>query len=150
MKPIPDIIIIGGGAASLATTVFTARRAPAAQILILDAAPKLGAKILVSGGGRCNVTNRIVTHTDFPAPTAVDFFHKLRVTLHEEQDGKLFPDTNSATHVMLDAIFLTIYGTTGGWLANRLSVSAKARLDRLSAACLITAAIRPGLKTASR
>ena len=107
-----DLIIIGGGAAGLAVAVFTARRAPSRRILILDAAPKLGAKILVSGGGRCNVTNRVVTHADFaggspnvvkrilaafPAPQAVEFFHELGVTLHEEHDGKLFPDTARRT-----------------------------------------------------
>src|SRR5215208_3211252 len=79
---------------------------------------KIGAKILVSGGGRCNVTNRIVTEADFwggsnrtvrsvlrafPAEHAAKFFSELGVTLHEEEDGKLFPDSNHARTV-LDAL----------------------------------------------
>ncbi|MCH7526173.1 MAG: aminoacetone oxidase family FAD-binding enzyme, partial [Planctomycetes bacterium] len=72
----------------------------------------------ISGGGRCNVTNRTVTSADFaggsphvvkrildafPACKAVKFFRELGVTLHEEHDGKLFPDTNKARTV-LDAL----------------------------------------------
>ncbi|MCH8152317.1 MAG: DUF4837 family protein, partial [Planctomycetes bacterium] len=56
-----DAAIVGGGAAGLACGIFAARRAPALTIVVLDGARKLGAKILVSGGGRCNVTNRVVT-----------------------------------------------------------------------------------------
>ena len=76
----------------------------------LDGATKIGAKILVSGGSRCNVTNRVVTERDFwggssrvvrnvlrafPADRAAAFFEDLGVRLHEEEDGKLFPDTQS-------------------------------------------------------
>ena len=83
-----------------------------------DGARTVGAKILVSGGARCNVTNRVVTERDFcggdprvirnvlrafPASRAAEFFDRLGVTLHEEDDGKLFPDTNRARTV-LDAL----------------------------------------------
>ncbi len=78
----------------------------------------MGAKILVSGGSRCNVTNRVVTERDFwggqarvirsvlrafPAAQTAGFFADLGVALHEEVDGKLFPDTNRARTV-LDAL----------------------------------------------
>ena len=113
-----DVVIIGGGAAGLATAVFTARAAPDLGVVCLDGARRVGAKILVSGGARCNVTNTIVTERDFwggssrtirsvlrafPADRAVAFFAELGVTLHEEEDGKLFPDTNRARTV-LDAL----------------------------------------------
>ena len=86
--------------------------------MCLDGARRVGAKILVSGGSRCNVTNRVVTERDFwggqarvvrnvlrafPALRAVGFFADLGVALHEEEDGKLFPDTNRARTV-LDAL----------------------------------------------
>jgi predicted Rossmann fold flavoprotein len=86
--------------------------------MCLDGARRLGAKILVSGGSRCNVTNRVVTERDFwggpsrvvravlrafPASRAAAFFETLGVALHEEEDGKLFPDSNSARTV-LDAL----------------------------------------------
>jgi predicted Rossmann fold flavoprotein len=87
-------------------------------VLVLDGARKPGAKILVSGGGRCNVTNVSVTEHDFwggrrtivrqvlralPVADTVAFFRELGVPLHEEAHGKLFPDTNRARDV-LDAL----------------------------------------------
>jgi predicted Rossmann fold flavoprotein len=112
-----DVVIVGGGAAGLATAVFTARAA-ALRVICLDGARRVGAKILVSGGARCNVTNREVGERDywggtprtvrrvlraFPAHRAAAFFEEIGVALHEEEDGKLFPDTNRARTV-LDAL----------------------------------------------
>ena len=114
-----DIAIVGGGAAGLATAIFAARRRPGRDILVLDGAKKIGAKILISGGGRCNVTNRTVTPGDFcggsanviknvlaamPAERTVAFFRELGVEMYEEPDtGKLFPTTDRARTV-LDAL----------------------------------------------
>ena len=113
-----DIAVIGGGAAGLATAIFARRLNPNRSVVVLDGAKKLGAKILVSGGGRCNVTNAVVTEHDFwgGRPTivrsvlraltvadTVRFFEEIGVTLHEEHDGKLFPDSNKAREV-LDAL----------------------------------------------
>jgi predicted Rossmann fold flavoprotein len=113
-----DLIVIGAGAAGLATAIFTARQRPGARVRCLDGARTIGAKILVSGGSRCNVTNRVVTERDFwggprraishvlrafPAARAAAFFADLGVALHEEEDGKLFPDSNRARTV-LDAL----------------------------------------------
>ncbi len=110
---------MGGGAAGLATAIFAARRAPRKSVLILDGARKLGAKILVSGGGRCNVTNRAVTPADFwggsrnvirraldafPVARTIEFFAEIGVPLVEEPEfGKLFPVANRARAV-LDAL----------------------------------------------
>jgi predicted Rossmann fold flavoprotein len=113
-----DLIVIGAGAAGLAAAIFAARAAPGLRIVVVDGARHLGAKILVSGGSRCNVTNRVVTERDFwggaphivrgvlrafPADRAAAFFADLGVALHEEEDGKLFPDTNRSRTV-LDAL----------------------------------------------
>jgi predicted Rossmann fold flavoprotein len=113
-----EIAVIGGGAAGLATAIFTRRLNPARSVAVLDGAKKLGAKILVSGGGRCNVTNSIVTEQDFwggkptivrnilrafAVPETVAFFEEIGISLHEEHDGKLFPDANRARDV-LDAL----------------------------------------------
>ena len=113
-----DVIVVGAGAAGLATAIFTRNRRPEASVLLLDGARKPGAKILVSGGGRCNVTNTVVTERDYrggpPAivrrvlraltvADTVRFFADAGVALHEEHDGKLFPDSNSARQV-LDAL----------------------------------------------
>lgn len=83
--------------------------------MLLDGARRPGAKILVSGGGRCNVTNTVVTDKDFwggrrtvvrrilrgfSVADTVAFFREIGVSLHEEAGGKLFPDSNSARDVL--------------------------------------------------
>ena len=118
--------MVGAGAAGLAAAIFAARAAPRLRIVCLDGAAHIGAKILVSGGSRCNVTNRTVSERDFwggsprtvrhvlrafPADRAAAFFEELGVALHEEEDGKLFPDTNRSRTV-LDAL-LTEAGRLG-------------------------------------
>jgi hypothetical protein len=113
-----DLVIVGAGAAGLATAIFAARADARLRVRCLDGARRVGAKILISGGSRCNVTNRIVTERDFwggssrivrhvlrafPAERTAAFFEELGVALHEEDDGKLFPDTNRSRTV-LDAL----------------------------------------------
>ncbi len=110
--------MVGGGAAGLATAIFAARLDPSLAPLVLDGARALGAKILISGGGRCNVANAEVKAADFWQPASpfvrrvlrsftaaetVAFFREIGVALHEEPGGKLFPDTNRARTV-LDAL----------------------------------------------
>jgi len=99
----------------LATAIFAARLIPARSVVVLDGAAKLGAKILLSGGGRCNVTNRVVTAADysggnpnvikqvlasFPVDRTVAFFQEIGVELCEEDNGRLFPQTNRAQTVL--------------------------------------------------
>jgi len=110
-----DIAIVGGGAAGLATAIFAARLMPVRSVAVFDGADKLGAKILMSGGGRCNITNRVVTAADFhggnpnvlkqvlaafPVARTVAFFREIGVELCEEDNGKLFPKTNRALTVL--------------------------------------------------
>lgn len=56
----------------------------------------------------------------------------------------------SGTYVTIDALFLTLYGSSANWVARRLSAPAKVALDRLAGGFLITAGVLLGLKTASR
>ena len=111
MASAADVVIVGGGAAGLASAIFYARLRPTGSVVILDGARRLGAKILISGGGRCNVTNRVVTAADFcggsprvitqvlgafSTARTVAFFREIGVELYEEVHGKLFPRTNRA------------------------------------------------------
>jgi predicted Rossmann fold flavoprotein len=113
-----DVAVIGAGAAGLAATIFVRRDRPAARVVLLDGAARPGAKILVSGGSRCNVTNAVVTERDFnggsptfvrrvlrafPVGETIRFFRDLGVALNEEPGGKLFPVTNRSRDV-LDAL----------------------------------------------
>jgi predicted Rossmann fold flavoprotein len=110
-----DVVVVGAGAAGLLTSISTARHAPATRVMCLDGARRIGAKILVSGGARCNVTNRVVTEREFwggpprivrdvlrafPADRTAAFFEEIGVPLHEEEHGKLFPDSNRARTVL--------------------------------------------------
>ena len=110
-----DIVIIGGGAAGLAAGIFAAQAAgETSKIIVLDGARTVGAKILVSGGGRCNVTHDVVSPADFngsrnvvrnvlaafDATAAVNWFASLGVELKREENGKLFPVANTAKAVL--------------------------------------------------
>lgn len=114
----PDLIVVGAGAAGLMAATAAARATPGGRILLLEGARRVGAKILVSGGGRCNVTNRRVVARDFcgasrkridrvlrrfPVEATRDFFSAQGLELVEEDWGKLFPVTGKARSV-LDAL----------------------------------------------
>ena len=111
----PDVAILGAGAAGLATAILSRRFHPHLSVLLVDSAKRPGAKILVSGGSRCNVTNANVSADDFwggrrtsvgrvlrgwPVQDTIAFFRELGISLHEETDGKLFPDSNRARDVL--------------------------------------------------
>ena len=113
-----DIAIIGAGAAGLTTAIAAAETLATGDkpghIVLMDGATKIGAKILVSGGGRCNVTHAVVTPTDFfgnrhviknilatyPVDRTVAWFSSLGVELKREETGKLFPITDSAKTIV--------------------------------------------------
>ena len=117
-----DILVIGAGAAGLFAAAWAGRTAAAAgrplTVTAVDSARKLGAKILVAGGGRCNVTHERVAEGDyagstppairkvlrrFPVADTVAFFEAAGVDLKTEDTGKLFPTSDSARTV-LDAL----------------------------------------------
>ena len=109
-----DMAIIGAGAAGLAASIFAAQNNPSLNIVLLDSAKTIGAKILVSGGGRCNVTNQKVTASDFHGnrkiidrilkrfdeQATIRWFDSLRVPLKIEDTGKLFPVSNKARTIL--------------------------------------------------
>src|SRR5687768_15163970 len=101
-----DVAVVGAGAAGLMAAIWARRTDPSRHVVLLDGARTLGAKILVSGGARCNVTHRAVDETAFAgsSPMAirkvlrrfgvartVEFFTQLGVALKTEDTGKLFP-----------------------------------------------------------
>lgn len=111
-----DIAVIGAGAAGLFASLWAGRGG--ASVLALDGAKKLGAKILVAGGGRCNVTHHQVDENQyagssrnaikkvlrrFDVPETIAFFRDAGVTLKREETGKLFPTTDDA-HTVLNAL----------------------------------------------
>jgi predicted Rossmann fold flavoprotein len=115
-----DIAVVGAGAAGLAAGIFAAEEARglgvrgAPRVVLLDGARKIGAKILVSGGGRCNVTNAEVQPRDFNGNqpfirnvlaafnerAAAEWFGSLGIRLAAEESGKLFPEEGGAKAVL--------------------------------------------------
>ena len=111
-----DVIVVGAGAAGLFAAIHAGRAG--ARVLALDGAKTLGAKILVAGGGRCNVTHHAVDEKAYAgsSPNAIKnvlrrygvaetvrFFEAYGVELKREDTGKLFPTTDDA-HTILDAL----------------------------------------------
>lgn len=110
-----DVIVIGGGPSGLMAAIGAAEEG--AKVLLLDKGDKLGRKLAISGGGRCNVTNRlpideIVKHIPgngrflysafsiFNNEDIISFFEKLGVHLKEEDHGRMFPVSDKAQSVV--------------------------------------------------
>jgi len=152
-----DILVIGAGAAGLFAATWAGRVARAAgrpiSIVAVDGAKKLGAKILVAGGGRCNVTHWRVSEADYAGSTppairkvlgrftvedTVGFFRESGVELKREETGKLFPVTDSARTV-LDAL-VSSATQAGAALIHPARVEA---VDRTGDSFLITTSAGP-------
>jgi len=122
MPEVADIAVIGAGAAGLMAAIWAGRTCRASggrpSIIAIDGASRLGAKILVAGGGRCNVTHHAVDESAyagssrnaikkvlrrFDVAQTVEFFKAQGVELKREETGKLFPTTDNA-HTILDAV----------------------------------------------
>ena len=103
-----EVIIIGAGAAGLLCSIEAAKRGR--KVLVLDHANKVGKKILMSGGGRCNFTNeqvtpdRFISHNPHFCKSAltrytqwdfIDLVKKHRIPFHEKTLGQLFCDKSS-------------------------------------------------------
>lgn len=110
-----DVIVIGGGPAGLMASVAAAEQG--VRVLLLDKGDKLGRKLAISGGGRCNVTNNkeigeIIRHipgngrflhspfATFNNRDIIRFFEGLGVKLKEEDHGRMFPVSDSAQSVV--------------------------------------------------
>ncbi|MBS1141823.1 MAG: hypothetical protein H6R13_3276 [Proteobacteria bacterium] len=103
-----DVIIIGAGAAGLMCAAQAATRGR--QVLLVDHAEKLGERIRISGGGRCNFTNRTVSAENYLSQnphfcrsalarfSQFDFIamvEKRRIPYHEREHGQLFCDESA-------------------------------------------------------
>src|ERR1041385_2170050 len=111
------VLVVGAGAAGLTAAIRAGEAG--ARVTLLNAHPRVGLKILMSGGTRCNVTHREVTERDYhggapnvvrrvlraftPAETVDWFQNQLGVALKLEETGKYFPASDDAETV-LDAL----------------------------------------------
>ncbi|WFA04183.1 MULTISPECIES: NAD(P)/FAD-dependent oxidoreductase [Bacillus] len=110
-----DCIVIGGGPSGLMAAIAAGEQG--ADVLLIDKGNKLGRKLAISGGGRCNVTNRlpvdeIIRHipgngrflysafSEFNNEDIIAFFERLGVKLKEEDHGRMFPVSDKAQSVV--------------------------------------------------
>ncbi len=104
--------IIGGGAAGLAAAISARRKGH--SVIICEKMPRLGKKVLISGGGRCNLLNENFNESfysssqpelvrsvlaRFGKTKILDFFKELGLEVRAEE-GRLFPVTNQASSVV--------------------------------------------------
>lgn len=124
-----DVTVIGGGPSGLMAAIAAAEQG--VRTLLVEKGNKLGNKLAISGGGRCNVTNRlpideIIRHIPgngrflysafsiFNNEDIIEFFEGLGVALKEEDHGRMFPVSNSAKSVVntlveqLDKLSVTV------------------------------------------
>jgi predicted flavoprotein YhiN len=119
MSPSPHVAVVGAGAAGLTAAIAAAHAG--ARVTLLNAHPRIGLKILMSGGTRCNVTHREVDERDywggssafvrrvlraFPPHATRAWFGTMGVELKLEETGKYFPvndDANTVLTALLDA-----------------------------------------------
>ena len=117
-----DVIVIGGGPSGLMAAIAAGESG--AKVLLIDKGEKLGRKLAISGGGRCNVTNRlpidnIIKHIPgngrflysafslFNNEDIITFFNKLGIDLKEEDHGRMFPVSDKSQSV-IDALLRRI------------------------------------------
>lgn len=113
-----DIIIVGGGAAGFFAAINAAEMMPGAKILILERGKEVLTKVRISGGGRCNVTHAEFIpaeltkyyprgekellgpfHT-FMTGDTIGWFSKKGIELKIEQDGRMFPVSDSSETII--------------------------------------------------
>src|SRR5690606_13456523 len=109
-----DVVVIGAGAAGLMCALTAGQRG--LRVLVVEHANKVGKKILMSGGGRCNFTNTGTTAANYLSANPhfcksalarytpadfIDLVRKHRVAFHEKELGQLFCDTSSKAIVRL-------------------------------------------------
>ncbi len=118
MKDTYDILILGGGAAGFFTAINTAEVNPELTIAILERGKEVLTKVKVSGGGRCNVTHAEFIPKDlstnyprgekeligpfhsFMTGDTIAWFEERGVALKIEEDGRMFPVTDSSQTII--------------------------------------------------
>ncbi|MEH6944766.1 NAD(P)/FAD-dependent oxidoreductase [Bacillus sp. JJ722] len=110
-----DVIVIGGGPSGLMAAIAAGEKGE--KVLLIEKGDKLGRKLAISGGGRCNVTNNlpideIIKHIPgngrflysafsvFNNQDIIQFFESLGVKLKEEDHGRMFPVSNQSSTVV--------------------------------------------------
>lgn len=113
-----DVVIVGGGAAGFFTAINVVENNPKLKVAILERGKEVLSKVRVSGGGRCNVTHACFIPNDlvkfyprgekelrgpfhqFCSGDTIEWFEKRGVELKIEEDGRMFPVTDSSQTII--------------------------------------------------
>lgn len=110
-----DLVILGGGASGLMAAVSAARFIPGKNISILERGPRVGKKLLVTGNGRCNLTNLELDFSRYhgapesfvsavfsqlPPKDTLSLFGRLGLLYREEGQGRCYPYGGQASAVL--------------------------------------------------
>ncbi len=113
-----DIIIVGGGAAGFFTAINIVEKNPKLKVAILERGKSVLEKVRISGGGRCNVTHACFEPNElvkfyprgekelrgpfhqFCTGDTIEWFEKHGVELKIEDDGRMFPVSNSSQTII--------------------------------------------------
>ncbi len=110
-----DLVILGGGASGLMAAVSAARFIPGKNISILERGPRVGKKLLVTGNGRCNLTNLELDFSRYhgapesfvsavfsqlPPKDTLSLFGRLGLLCREEGQGRCYPYGGQASAVL--------------------------------------------------
>ena len=110
-----DLVILGGGASGLMAAVSAARFIPGKNISILEHGPRVGKKLLVTGNGRCNLTNLELDFSRYhgapesfvsavfsqlPPKDTLSLFGRLGLLYREEGQGRCYPYGGQASAVL--------------------------------------------------
>lgn len=116
--PPPELCVIGGGASGLAAAIEAARAFRQAgvpgQVTVLERLPRVGKKLLATGNGRCNLTNRFASPPDyfeaadfvrpalkrFSVDDTLSFFASMGLLCEEEEEGRIYPMSRQAASVL--------------------------------------------------
>ena len=110
-----DVVIIGGGPAGMFAAITAAKQGR--SVLLLERNDRLGKKLLITGKGRCNVTNdcdsaEILQNiprngrflysamTEFPPKRIMDFFENAGCALKTERGNRVFPVSDRSQSVL--------------------------------------------------
>ncbi len=111
-----DLIIVGGGASGMMAACLAAKRY-SKNVLLLEKNKRLGRKLLITGKGRCNVTNNCDISTlisniprnprflysafnNFSSEDTISFFESLGVPLKTERGNRVFPESDKASDIV--------------------------------------------------
>ncbi len=104
------LVIIGGGAAGLCAAITAKRRKPALKVTILEANDRVGKKLITTGNGRCNITNKDLNISRYHGGTEfcsvldngfiTEFFASIGTEIVFEEGGKAYPASYQALSVV--------------------------------------------------